>query len=140
MNLGKGFTIVELIIVVVLVGVISVFAIPSYQKSSMKSQEKAVVNNVTIMYAAQKMIKATSGTYAACNTTSVCNTQLGLSIASDGFNYSCTGDATTFSCAGKRNNAPQFAVRVDNASNVACCVNCDGACPNVAVCAVVTCP
>lgn len=140
MKLYQGFTIVELIVVVVLVGAISIFAIPSYQKSLLKSHEKAGVNNVTIMYAAQKMIKATSGSYVGCLTTAACNAALGLSLATDGFSYQCRGDATTFDCLAKRNTPPQFQLNVSHLSNVPCCNTCDGQCPTIARCQFVMCP
>lgn len=45
-NSQKGFTLVEIMIVVVIIGLLAAMAIPAFQKVRASSQEKAIVNNL----------------------------------------------------------------------------------------------
>src|SRR5450432_3368653 len=44
-NNSKGFTLVEIMIVVVIIGLLAAMAIPAFQKVRTNSQDKAVLNN-----------------------------------------------------------------------------------------------
>lgn len=51
-NSKKGFTLVEIMIVVVIIGLLAAMAIPAFQKVRQSSQDKAVLNNARQLSAA----------------------------------------------------------------------------------------
>jgi type IV pilus assembly protein PilA len=58
---SKGFTLVEIMIVVVIIGLLAAMAIPAFQKVRSASQDKAVTNNLRQLSAAGQQYFLESG-------------------------------------------------------------------------------
>lgn len=62
-NNKKGFTLVEIMIVVVIIGLLAAMAIPAFQKVRATSQQKAITNNLRqVASAAQQYMLETGET------------------------------------------------------------------------------
>jgi prepilin-type N-terminal cleavage/methylation domain-containing protein len=91
---SKAFTLMELMVVVVVIGLIVAFAMPNYTKSYNKTVAREAVNNLRTIAAAEEAYKATQGSYYfpsfAFNVANL-NTNLGLNILTqNGLNYACS--------------------------------------------------
>jgi type IV pilus assembly protein PilA len=68
-NSKKGFTLVEIMIVVVIIGLLAAMAIPAFQQVRENSQNKTIVNNLRQLYSAAQQYfleeGATQAAYAA---------------------------------------------------------------------------
>ncbi len=59
----KGFTLMELMIVVVIIGIIAAFAIPNYNKSIQKAHERDMLVQLTSIHAANLLYRSYDGKY-----------------------------------------------------------------------------
>jgi prepilin-type N-terminal cleavage/methylation domain-containing protein len=94
-----GFTLMELMVVIFLIGIIAAFALPNYDKSIRNAHEKDMGEQLKTIHAASLVYNAQNGTYwdtggATITDISAINSTLGLNlISSEGTVYSYTGAA-----------------------------------------------
>ena len=68
---SKGFTLVEIMIVVVIIGLLAAMAIPAFQKVRQSSQDKAVLNNARQLAAGADQYFLENGVSTAARTSLV---------------------------------------------------------------------
>jgi len=130
----KGFTLTELIVVVVVLGLMISFAIPSYTNSIRKSHERDMILQLSVLHSSNLIYRAQQGTYwdtsgVLENDLTVINATLGINIISnDGTTYSYnSADGTAFTATATWDD---FTVQVDEGpvtgTNPACSA---GNCP-----------
>ena len=136
--LKKGFTLTELLIVVMVIGVMASFAVPSYTKSIRRSHERDMITQLQALHSANLIYRAQEGNYwdtagVAEMDLTVINATLGINIiANDGTTYSYnSADGTAFTTVATWDD---FSVQVDesalDATNPSCSSG-PGTCPTL---------
>ena len=135
-----AYTLIEVMIVVVLLGLLAAFAIPNFQGSIRKAHERDAVMQLTLINGAQKIYFAQNGFYSptGAGTYTQLNTDLGLNIIPNGmtYTYNRSAPATYRTTAAWTGGGGNFTVRVTQAAvsqsaplNPCCTVA--GACPTL---------
>lgn len=65
-NCERGFTLIELMIVVAIIGVLAAIAIPSFQRYLAKAKTAEAKANIGTIFTCQEAYKATNDTYIDC--------------------------------------------------------------------------
>jgi len=98
----NAFTLIELMIVVVVLGIIAGFGIPNYYKSQERVDERDAEYNLGTIASAMEMYRQRNdGAYALgtdLDDVGEINTTLYLGIIAQNMVYSCTSDGTIFTC------------------------------------------
>lgn len=77
---AKSFTLLEIIIVVVIVGVLASFAVPQFLGAAQKSRDRLAQSQLALIQKAEQMVKVEQKVYLACVNTAACDTALRLDI------------------------------------------------------------
>jgi len=124
----KGFTLIEILIVVILLGVIAGFGIPSYNNAREKSDEREGEFSLSVIAAAMENYEYRNAGYPAASLPQIddINTTLNLGILEQNMDYDCTSSSATFTCTAISTYG--WELDISNTSN------------GVVRCSVVTCP
>ena len=89
-KLLTGFTLLELMLVVVIVGIIATFAIPGYLGVKQRAEGRQAARQLKLIQDAEKIQFLEEDTYVACNGIvgpGSCSIRLELELPDDGWNY-----------------------------------------------------
>ena len=101
----KGFSLVELMIVVAIIGILAALAVPKFQSFQAKARQTEGKNNLSHMFTLQMAYHGDNDSYVAVTTTgrSGCNSNpIGFTVTGCGsggksrYSYISTGTATAF--------------------------------------------
>jgi prepilin-type N-terminal cleavage/methylation domain-containing protein len=113
MTSNKGFTLVEIVIVLIIVGVLAAFATPVFVNSIEQTKAQTAQGNLLAIAAAEEKYNEDYASYCTqtkpasvpnCATNAAdINTNLHLSVGvgSDSFTYNCTTAGASYTCTSK---------------------------------------
>lgn len=104
---GRGFTLIEVMIVVAIVAILSMIALPSYRDYVLRGQLVDATNLLSSGSANMERYFQDNRTYAAAGTnTPPCSTTIPVAQRTQGsFVLTCVSDATTFTLTGTGSGA-----------------------------------
>lgn len=111
-----GFTLIEIMIVVTIIGLITAFALPKFTKSMEKERARRTSSNLRIIHSALEIWKANSDSYPAngAQDLSYLNTSLGLNILDTDFNYTYTNNGSSYTVDAQKSDA-SYTIRITQA-------------------------
>ena len=139
--MSKGFTLLEILITVIIIGILAAIAIPNYTKSRERSLDKEAQVVLNLIHAAEKMhYMKTTAYYPNIALTSVdvsgINSYLRLNLYSANWDYGINTDSITAATAtAKRKNVSSGwdrewqVVASDFVATAVCNSSVSGACP-----------
>ena len=112
-----GFTLIEIIVVVTVIGIITAFALPQFTKSMEKERARRVNLNLTIIHSSLEIWEANAGSYPASGAQDLAylNTNLNLNIIDTAFNYTYTNNGSTYTIDAQKTDA-SYTIRLTQAA------------------------
>lgn len=99
-NTFSGFTLIELMVVVIIVGILAALAVPNYINTREKAVDKEAISVLKLMRAAEKQHYMKFDRYypSSGSTSSLANINANLSLDLDGSNwgYAVSGTGSTY--------------------------------------------
>ena len=121
-NAKTGFTLTEVMVVMVIISLMAAFALPNYTESVRKAYERDAINHLTAIYSANQIYRAQARDFWAgpgASATDI-NAALNLNIVSDRltFTYTDTAGSDTFEARATlvENSVTIFVLRLNEAS------------------------
>ena len=149
---NQAFTLMEIVIVVILLGIIAGFAIPNYSKAIRKAHERDAINQLISLSAANLIYNARQGKFvdddgSPGDDLTYINTNLGINIIPNELIYSYDQTSNTAYTAKAIWNPPgtadDFTLCVNQGAITTgtnpCCNTSTNTCPSLADCAFVPC-
>ncbi len=99
-KIAKGFTLIELMIVVAIIGILAAIAIPNFVKFQCRSKQSEAKGNLKALYVAQESYRAEFDTYVAACAAGCTAATNDIGFQAKGqkirYSYDTTGTSTSF--------------------------------------------
>jgi len=123
MSNKKGFTLIEILVVMAIIAALATMAIPTYTTMLQQGAATAAQNNLVAIYNAQKNYYFNNNAYCVSSgnpsdcgynlTTLDSSAHLNLNVTDSSFNYTCT-NASGFQCTATNKSDSQLILTLTN--------------------------
>lgn len=90
----RAFTLVELLIVIVIVGVLATIALPNFTKTVEKAKADQAITYLKVIRTGEKIYYANNSTYAACANLGELKSKLGAEVTEENYTFVVAVGAT----------------------------------------------
>lgn len=104
----KGFSLLELLVVLIIVGILAALSIPNYTKTRERAVDKEAQTALSLVQAAERIYRLKARSYYPVSGLPLeddiadINTDLNLNLAEEKWDYSIAGGASTFTANATR--------------------------------------
>ena len=112
-----GFTLTEIMVTVIVVGLIAGFAVPNYSNGIKRNHERDAIAQLTALHATNKIFQAQNQSFFVGSGLSMdqVNTGLGINLIANGKTFSYTSDGATYTATFVLSGGSSFTARVTGA-------------------------
>ncbi|MCM8782230.1 MAG: prepilin-type N-terminal cleavage/methylation domain-containing protein [Candidatus Omnitrophica bacterium] len=117
----KAFTMLELLITVIVIGILATIAIPNFSKMVDKAKEEQAITYLRLIRSGEKIYYAGNSTYIACADAGEIKSNLGVEVTEQNYTFRVEGNPdivdTFIATATKRNSTET--ITIDQDGNIA---------------------
>ena len=123
-KIAKGFTLIELMIVVAIIGILAAIAIPNFVKFQCRSKRSEAKTNLKAMYVAQESYRGENDSYVDLSSAQIGSNLIGFSPQGDKkrYDYSAgaenTGQDFTAQATGTKDSVSGDVWLIDNTNSL----------------------
>lgn len=113
----RGFTLVELLIVLVIIGILASVAVPNYTRMVERAKAEQAVTYLKVIRTGEKIYYASNVSYTACANIGEIKSRLGAEVTDEHYLFSVTSNPSTSFLATAKRKTDNTTITLDQDNN-----------------------